>query len=106
MLAVDADPSSNLNLLLGLDLDATVSQLREGMLEQGMGNLLKKAISGEGARLSRATGQGKLYVADGGKRITVLELAGESFFVNGKRLNDAPTVENFDKLIEPLLKAG
>lgn len=59
---------------------------REGMLEQGMGNLLKKAISGEGARLSRATGQGKLYVADGGKRITVLELAGESFFVNGNDL--------------------
>lgn len=59
---------------------------REGMLEQGMGNLLKKAISGEGARLSRASGQGKLYVADGGKRITVLELAGESFFVNGNDL--------------------
>ena len=29
-----------------------------------------------------------------------------TFFVNGKRLNDAPTVENFDKLIEPLLKAS
>jgi protein-disulfide isomerase len=29
-----------------------------------------------------------------------------SFFINGKRLNDAPTVENFDKIFEPLLKAS
>jgi len=26
-----------------------------------------------------------------------------TFFINGKRLQDAPTVENFDKVIEPLL---
>ncbi len=56
---------------------------REGMFEQGLGNLLKKAVSGEGATLAKAEGSGKLYVADGGKRITVLRLNNESLFVNG-----------------------
>lgn len=59
---------------------------REGILEQGLGNLLKKAVSGEGAVLSRAVGSGKLYVADGGKLITVLELNNESVIINGSDL--------------------
>ena len=29
-----------------------------------------------------------------------------SFFINGKRLSDAPTIENFDKAFEQLLKAS
>lgn len=41
---------------------------RQGMLSGGLGNLLKKAISGEGSRLMKAEGSGKLYVADEGKR--------------------------------------
>lgn len=56
---------------------------REGVFEQGMGNFLKKAISGEGARLTKAIGQGKVYLADAGKKITLLKLGGESLFVNG-----------------------
>jgi uncharacterized protein (AIM24 family) len=59
---------------------------REGILEQGLGNLLKKAISGEGATLTKAEGAGKLYVADGGKRITVLNLGNESIYINGNDL--------------------
>ncbi|MGE5462673.1 MAG: carbon monoxide dehydrogenase, partial [Syntrophothermus sp.] len=31
---IDADPSSNLNMVLGLDLEWTVGEIREGMLEQ------------------------------------------------------------------------
>ena len=34
VLAIDADPSSNLNMVLGLDLGWTVGDIREGMLEQ------------------------------------------------------------------------
>jgi len=34
ILAIDADPSSNLNMVLGLDLEWTVGDIREGMLEQ------------------------------------------------------------------------
>lgn len=56
---------------------------REGVFEQGVGNFLKKAISGEGARLTKAKGQGKVYLADAGKKITLLKLNGESIFVNG-----------------------
>jgi uncharacterized protein (AIM24 family) len=56
---------------------------REGLLEQGIGNLLKKAISAEGATLSKATGQGKLYIADGGKQLSLLHLREEAIVVNG-----------------------
>jgi uncharacterized protein (AIM24 family) len=59
---------------------------REGVLEQGIGNLLKKAVSGEGTRLTKAEGQGKVYLADAGKKITILNLNGESIFVNGNDL--------------------
>lgn len=60
-----------------------VKFVREGVFEQGIGNFLKKAVSGEGARLTKATGRGKVYLADGGKKITLLKLAGDSLFVNG-----------------------
>jgi uncharacterized protein (AIM24 family) len=52
-------------------------------MEQGLGNLLKKAISGEGMQLMKMEGNGRVYVADAGKKITLLRLSGESIFVNG-----------------------
>lgn len=55
---------------------------REGMLEHGLGTFLKKALTGEGARLTKAEGRGKLYLADAGKKITILHLNNESLFVN------------------------
>lgn len=59
---------------------------REGILEHGVGKLLKKAVSGEGARLTKAVGSGRVYLADSGKKISILDLAGESIFVNGNDL--------------------
>lgn len=56
---------------------------REGILEQGLGTLLKKMASGEGLKLMKAEGQGRVYLADAGKQITLLRLDGESIFVNG-----------------------
>ncbi|MEQ8847851.1 AIM24 family protein [Botrimarina sp.] len=56
---------------------------REGILQQGMGNLLKKAVSGEGARLTKAEGVGRVYLADNAKKVTILQLQGEAIFVNG-----------------------
>ena len=56
---------------------------RQGVMEQGLGNLLKKAVSGEGMRLMKAEGQGRVYVADAGKRVTLLRLEGDTIFVNG-----------------------
>lgn len=59
---------------------------REGILEQGLGQMLKKAVTGEGARLTRATGQGHLYLADAGKKVTLLQLTNEAIVVNGNDL--------------------
>ena len=56
---------------------------REGALDQGMGGLLKKAVSGEGMQITYADGQGKLYLADSGKKVSIIKLNGESLYVNG-----------------------
>jgi CO dehydrogenase maturation factor len=40
VLAIDADPSSNLNMVLGLDLDWTVGDIREDMLNQVKSSLV------------------------------------------------------------------
>ena len=40
VLAIDADPSSNLNMVLGLDIDWTVGDIREDMLTQVQKSLL------------------------------------------------------------------
>lgn len=40
ILAIDADPSSNLNMVLGLDLEWTVGDIREGMLNQVQQSLM------------------------------------------------------------------
>jgi uncharacterized protein (AIM24 family) len=59
---------------------------REGIFEHGLGKMFKKALTGEGASLMKATGNGKLYVADQGKKISILNLQGESIYVNGNDL--------------------
>lgn len=59
---------------------------REGVLEHGLGKLLKKAVSGEGAKLTKAMGRGKVYLADAGKKISIIDLAGETIVVNGNDL--------------------
>lgn len=59
---------------------------REGMLDRGVGNLLKKALTGEGARLTKAIGKGRLYLADRGKTVQILYLEGETLVVNGNDL--------------------
>lgn len=64
---------------------------REGMLDKGLGKLLKRAVSGEGAKLTKAEGAGRLYLADGGKKVQILQLQNESIFVNG---NDLLALEN------------
>ncbi|MYL34905.1 AIM24 family protein [Pontibacillus yanchengensis] len=59
---------------------------REGILEHGLGKMFKKAFSGEGSALMKAKGQGKLYLADQGKKITILDLNNEAITVNGNDL--------------------
>lgn len=82
----------NLNGMIWTKMGSMVSYrgqvkfTREGVLEQGIGNLLKKSISGEGARLTKAEGYGQVYLADAGKKITILQLQNETLFVNGNDL--------------------
>ncbi|KRG15740.1 AIM24 family protein [Lederbergia galactosidilytica] len=59
---------------------------REGLLEHGLGKTFKKAFTGEGASLMKATGQGKLYLADTGKKVIILHLQNDVIFVNGNDL--------------------
>ena len=56
---------------------------REGILEHGIGSMFKKAMSGEGAKLTKASGTGKVYLADSGKKVTILALQDETIYVNG-----------------------
>ena len=51
ILAIDADPSSNLNMVLGLDLDWTVGDIREDMLQQ-----VKTSLVQEGAAMGALPG--------------------------------------------------
>ncbi|MFP6674839.1 MAG: AIM24 family protein [Pirellulaceae bacterium] len=60
--------------------------VREGLLDKGLGKLIKRSVTGEGARLTKATGSGKMYLADSGKSIQILNLQGEALYVNGNDL--------------------
>lgn len=51
ILAIDADPSSNLNMVLGLELDWTVGDIREDMLAQ-----VKQSLMGSGAAMGALPG--------------------------------------------------
>lgn len=59
---------------------------RERMLEHGVSKMFKKALTGEGTSLMKATGQGRLYLADQGKKVTIFDLNNESITVNGNDL--------------------
>lgn len=59
---------------------------REGVMEQGVANLLKKAVTGEGASLTKAEGQGQVYLADSGKKVIIVNLQNEEIVVNGNDL--------------------
>jgi len=49
--AIDADPSSNLNMVLGLDLDWTVGDIREDLLSQ-----VKQSVTASGAAMGSLPG--------------------------------------------------
>jgi uncharacterized protein (AIM24 family) len=76
---------------------------REGLLDHGIGKLLKRSVTGEGAKLTKAEGRGRLYLADSGKTIRILKLDNESLFVNGSDLLAfEPTVQWEIKMMRKL----
>jgi uncharacterized protein (AIM24 family) len=60
-----------------------VKFVREGMMEHGLGRMLKQAVTGEGTQLTKAEGSGKVYLADSGKEVAILNLNNESICING-----------------------
>jgi uncharacterized protein (AIM24 family) len=56
---------------------------REGIVDRGLGGLLKKAVTGEGMSLMSVNGRGRVYFADKGKKVRVLHLHDEAICVNG-----------------------
>ncbi len=56
---------------------------REGVLEHGLGKFFKKFFTTEGMQLTKAEGEGMLYLADYGKKITILELNDDAICING-----------------------
>lgn len=63
--------------------DGNVTFKREGLLSKGVGNMLKKTISGEGTTMMESTGTGRIYVADLAKKVRILYLENETIVVNG-----------------------
>lgn len=59
---------------------------REGVLEHGLDRMLKKMLTGEGTTLMKVEGQGRVYLAEKGKKVRVLNLQKETIFVNGNDL--------------------
>lgn len=99
----------NLNGMIWIKLGSMVAYhgnikfTREGILEQGLGNLLKKMVSSEGARLTRAEGLGKLYLADYGKKITIVHLQNQAICINGNNiLAFEPSLKNEIRMIKKI----
>jgi uncharacterized protein (AIM24 family) len=59
---------------------------REGVLEGGIGKFLKKAVSGESTPMMKAEGHGRVYFAESGKKVRILNLQNEMFYVNGNNI--------------------
>ena len=67
-----------------------VQYTRENLLQKGWGRLLKRTATGEGTELTKAEGNGTVYLADRGKKITMLRLDDDALYVNG---NDVLALE-------------
>lgn len=52
----------------------------------GLGKMLKKAATGEGTELMRASGSGELFVADEAKDVHILYLENDTMSVNGRNI--------------------
>ncbi len=58
----------------------------EDLLEHGIKSVVKRFVTGEAGSLVKATGKGKVYIADNGKKIAIINLDNNSIIVNGNNL--------------------
>lgn len=52
----------------------------------GLGRMLKKAVTGEGASLMKVTGHGEVFLADQAQEIHLIKLENDKITVNGRNL--------------------
>ncbi|MFN8443829.1 MAG: AIM24 family protein [Caldilineaceae bacterium] len=81
---LDGQIRAKIGSMIGYIGDVTFT--REGMFEHGLGTLLKKAVSGEGMTLMKVAGKGRVYLADKGKKVRILQLQGDTIVINGNDL--------------------
>lgn len=60
-----------------------VKFVMEDLFEHGVKNVVKRFVTGESGNLVKAKGTGKVYIADEGKKISILNLQEDKLFVNG-----------------------
>src|SRR5688572_20254618 len=73
---------SKLGAMVAYQGDVTFEHAGSG----GMGRMLKKAVTGEGASLMKITGSGEVFLADTAQDIHLIYLENDSITVNGPNL--------------------
>lgn len=58
----------------------------EDLFEHGLKTVMKRFVTGESGNLVKAQGTGKVYIADEGKKISILHLDNDKLVVNGPNL--------------------
>lgn len=58
----------------------------EDLFEHGLKTVVKRFVTGESGNLVKAQGSGKVYIADEGKKISILNMQNDSIIVNGSNL--------------------
>lgn len=85
--------------LLKIELSAVTVQARRGSMVAyqgdvkfehagagGLGRMMKKAVTGEGAPLMKVQGTGEVFLADDAQEVHLLKLDGEELTCNGKNI--------------------
>ena len=63
-----------------------VKFIMEDLFEHGLKTVVKRFVTGESGNLVKAQGTGKVYIADEGKKISILNMQNDSIIVNGSNL--------------------
>lgn len=58
----------------------------ENMFEHGIKTSFKRLFTGEASSLVKAKGTGKVYIADGGKKISIINMKDDQIIVNGSNV--------------------
>jgi len=58
----------------------------EDLFEHGVKTVMKRFVTSESGKLVKATGQGQLYIADGGNKVKLVKMQNDTIVVNGSNL--------------------